>query len=353
MSTHLSPSPALVLVVDDEVEVGHVLTKALAMAGYEAHAVPCAEDALTFVTSRMPEVVITDYNMPGMKGDVLQAQLRALDPNLMVIMMTAECDTQLAINMLRDGIADYVLKPFSVRDVIARVIKAATQRAVLIEREELRRANQEHQAHLEEKVAAQSLQLAQAYRSSLLALNRALEVKDESTRNHSERVSNVASEIARIISGDDKAFVADITEAALLHDIGKIGVRESVLQKQGPLTIEEFREVQQHPLIGEQILRPIWNHDLKLKVVRNHHERWDGMGYPDRLAGEDISLGARIVAVADTWDALTSQRPYRNAQDALHALEVLREGRGTQWDPDVIDVALEVLGRGSFGQRAA
>ncbi|MBX3097273.1 MAG: response regulator [Fimbriimonadaceae bacterium] len=340
-------TPPLILIVDDEPEICSVLSKALAMAGYETETAGDGANALAVSSQRQVSLLLTDYSMPGMKGDELQREMRAIDPILSVMMMTAESDIHLAINMLKEGVSDYITKPFSLKDVCARVEKALSQRQILIEREELRRENAEYQSGLEAKVNEQSKRLLQTHRASLLALNRALEAKDETTRNHSERVSAVSTEIARVLAPNDQKFIEDVAEAALLHDIGKIGVRETVLQKLGPLTADEFEEVKRHCLIGEQILRPIWYGDRKLPIVRSHHERWDGYGYPDGLKGDEAPIGARIVAVADTWDALTSNRPYRSAQGAKEAIEVLRDGRGVQWDPEIVDAALSILGQSS------
>lgn len=345
------------LIVDDEPDVSNVLAKALRMAGYECATAENATDAVGLAAERAPDLLLTDFNMPGMKGDELQRLLRQNDPFLSVMVMTAESDINLAIGLLKEGVSDYVTKPFQLTDVCARVSKALAQRTVLMEREQLRAENLSYQQSLEAKVEEQAKRLQTTHRASLFALNRALEAKDETTRNHSERVSAVAGEIAKLMFPHDRKLIEDIIEAALLHDIGKIGVREAVLCKNGPLTVEEFEEVKRHSLIGEQILRPIWSGDRKLAIVRNHHERWDGYGYPDGIAGEDIPLGARIVAVADTWDALTSNRPYRSAQGPKRAMDILREGAGIQWAPDVVEAALDLFGQGSgalFGiERAA
>jgi len=353
---NIAQDPALILIVDDEPEICSVLSKALAMAGYETETACDGANALAVRAHRKVSLLLTDYSMPGMKGDELQREMRGLDPLLSVMMMTAESDIHLAIEMLKEGVSDYITKPFSLKDVCARVTRTLAQRQVLIEREALRQENADYQLSLEAKVSEQSKRLQQTHRASLLALNRALEAKDETTRNHSERVSAVATEIARVLAPDDAKFIEDVAEAALLHDIGKIGVREAVLQKHGPLSAEEFEEVKRHCLIGEQILRPIWYGDRKLAIVRSHHERWDGHGYPDGLKGDETPLGARIVAVADTWDALTSNRPYRSAQGAKEAIEVLRGGRGVQWDGEVVDAALSILGQtndGLFNRQAA
>jgi putative nucleotidyltransferase with HDIG domain len=187
---------------------------------------------------------------------------------------------------------------------------------------------------------------------SLAAFISALESKDEFTRDHSARVSELAARIARQVKPTDIGFHTEVRFGGLLHDIGKIGIRESVINKPGALTPREFAEVQKHPVIGETILRPVVANPNVLAIVRNHHERFDGGGYPDALSGQAIPLGARIVAVADSYDAMTSARPYRVGMSPERAIEILREGAGSQWDRTVIHGFLSLVNNGLLPERA-
>ena len=187
---------------------------------------------------------------------------------------------------------------------------------------------------------------------ALSAFISALESKDEFTRDHSSRVSELAARIAIQIKPRDIPFQTEVRLGGLLHDIGKIGIRESVINKPGALTPKEFAEVQRHPIIGETILKPVVANPSILDIVRSHHERWDGGGYPDALAKQSIPLGARIVAVADSYDAMTSARPYRVGMTPERSLEILREGSGIQWDRAVVQAFAALVAAGQLPERS-
>jgi HD-GYP domain-containing protein (c-di-GMP phosphodiesterase class II) len=206
--------------------------------------------------------------------------------------------------------------------------------------------NREYQERLEQKVAAQAGRIEQLFLAAIQSLADALEVKDPYTHGHSVRVSRYSSVIAREL-GMPPEFVREVQLGGNVHDLGKIGVREAVLNKPGPLTEEEYQHVMTHPVVGWRILSPLLrDHPIALAVVRHHHERWDGRGLPDGLAGEAIPLEARIAAVADTFDAMTSARPYRPGVPVPATLEELRRCRGTQFDPRVVDAFLAAAARG-------
>jgi putative nucleotidyltransferase with HDIG domain len=325
-----------VLVVDDEHDVADILGEGLQFFGYETEVVYSGVDALARLHECRFDALLSDVHMPRMGGDDLQHTARSLWPDLAVILVTAATDLSLAVKCFQDGISDFIAKPFDLTDVAARIERA-------LERQRLIRENRSYQATLEMRVAEQAAQIRSMFEESLQALNRALEAKDGYTRDHSDRVASAAYAIARRLKPDDETFADKLRTAALFHDIGKIGVPSSILTKAGKLTDDEWACIKKHPEIGESILKPIFRDPIMLAVVRNHHERYDGGGYPDGLVGEEIALEARIAAVADAFDAMTSARSYRDAMPRSKALRILSEGRGTQWDPACIDAFFEIV----------
>jgi putative nucleotidyltransferase with HDIG domain len=282
------------------------------------------------------DVLLTGVNTARLRGDELQRIARQRDPDLMVLLITGADERATAIACLKDGVCDYLLKPFDLADVVVRVGHA-------LERRQLLRENRDYQINLERRIAEQTEQLKRTVQGSLKTLIVALEAKDPNTRNHSVRVSALATQIAQRLQPENTDFVARVRIAALFHDIGKIGIPESIIRKATGLTAEERETVRQHTIIGETILSPLLEQETVV-MVRSHHEQIDGKGYPDGLFGDDIPLGGRIIAVADAYDAMTSPRPYR-AQIALKSvLEVFRQGAGTQWDSDVTAVLLRLAG---------
>jgi HD-GYP domain-containing protein (c-di-GMP phosphodiesterase class II) len=256
-------------------------------------------------------------------------------------MITAVADVDSAVRALSLGATDYLTKPFHLDEVRARVAQALDKRRLRIE-------NRGYQERLEERVMQQASRIEELFLAAIQSLVDSLELKDPYTRGHSDRVSRYSVGIAQAM-GLDEALVRQVGLGGHLHDIGKIGVREAVLNKPGPLTDDEYRHIMTHPMLGWQILSPLLGDaPTALRVVRWHHERFDGRGIPDGLAGEEIPIEARIAAVADSFDAMTSSRPYRPGRrmsvDA--AVEELRRHRGTQYDPRVLDVFLDLVQRG-------
>jgi putative nucleotidyltransferase with HDIG domain len=272
--------------------------------------------------------------MPHLRGDELQRIARERDPDLTVLLITGPNERAAAIACLKEGVCDYLLKPFDLADVVVRVGHA-------LERRRLVRENRDYQLNLERRIAEQAEQLKRTVQSSLKTLIVALEAKDPNTRNHSVRVSALATQIAQRLQPENADFAARVRIAALFHDIGKIGIPESIIGKATGLTAGERETVRQHTIIGETILSPLLEKETVV-MVRSHHEQMDGTGYPDGLYGEEIPFGGRIIAVADAYDAMTSPRPYRT-QIPLHSvLEIFRQGAGRQWDRDVTAVLLRL-----------
>lgn len=334
--------------VDDEPTIASILARGLQHSGYRVAVANSGEEALEIMAEKRFDAMVTDLHMPKMRGDELLQRAQELDHHMVVILVTAAGDLQCAVRCLHQGAADYISKPFDLGDVAARLEKALERRELTLEQERLTAENHNYQLNLQQLVEEQAGQLRSMFQNSLQTLNYALEAKDESTRNHSHRVALVAEALAAKLPGFDRPAVERLRLAAEFHDIGKIGVPEAILSKAEPLTEDEYLQVKRHPEIGESILRPLFNDSELLAIVRGHHEQWSGAGYPDGLCGEDIAIGARIVAVSDAYDAMTSARPYREGMSQKQALGILYQGRWHQWDGNVVQALLDMAHSGEL-----
>jgi len=322
-----------ILIVDDEAPIRKLLHSKLSSKGYQCWEAGGAEQALAKLRNNAIGLVILDIKMPGKSGIELLPEIKASHPDIAVVMATAISDINIAIECMKQGAYDYVTKPFNLDEVVLSVGRALEKRRLELE-------NKEYQQHLEDKVAEQAKKIRASFLSAITSLAYALEAKDKYTSGHSQRVANVSVAIAKELDLPQES-IERIRLAGLVHDIGKIGVREFVLNKPGRLTDEEFQHIQDHPEIGEHILAPIADDEEILRMVRNHHERYDGTGYPDRLEGDQIPLCARILAVSDAYEAMTSERPYRKAMSDKTACSEMERGKGTQFDPWVADAFLK------------
>ncbi len=322
------------LIVDDEEVIRRLLHRKLLTEGYRCQEASSADQALDELKSNPAELVILDIKMPGKSGTELLPEIKLRNPDTAVIMATAMTDASIAIQCMKKGAYDYITKPFDLDEVVLSVDRALEKRRLELE-------NRDYQQHLEQKVEEQAKRIRASFLNAITALAYALEAKDIYTSGHSQRVTEISVAIAKEL-GMPQESSDNIRLAGLVHDIGKIGVRESVLNKPATLTDEEFKHVKYHCETGEHILAPVVEDEEILKVVRHHHERYDGRGYPDRLQGERIPLGARILAVADTYDAMTSERPYREAMSTEAACAEIKRCRSTQFDPEVADAFLRV-----------
>jgi putative two-component system response regulator len=335
-------APALrCLVVDDEPHLRRVLMRVMQADGFACDEASSGVEALASLARRPVTLVLSDLHMPEMDGIGLLREVRTRYPDVAVVMITAVADVATAVSCLGAGAMDYLTKPFHIEEVRARVRQALDKRRLVLE-------NRGYQERLEERVAIQSHRLEQLFLASIQSLADALEVKDTYTHGHSVRVSQYSSVIARAL-GLEAEDVRQVEIGGRVHDIGKIGVRESVLNKNGPLTDEEYQHIMTHPMVGWRILSPLLSDMPKaLNIVRSHHERFDGRGLPDKLAGVDIPREARIAAVADTFDAMTSARPYRPGVPLQATISELRRCAGTQFDPEVVDAFLDSLASGAI-----
>jgi putative nucleotidyltransferase with HDIG domain len=353
--------PARVLIVDDDAAVREVLLAILRDEGYRAEVAASADDALEHVAppNEEPDLVLSDLKMPGHDGVWLLEQLRKQVPDAAVVILTGYGDTESAVDCLRKGAMDYVLKPPRVTHLVRAIERALARRRI-----ELARVR--YQRRLEKRVKERTLELRQAlsdveaaYESTLDALASALDAREQETAHHSQRVVRVTVAIAERM-GVRGRELDDIARGALLHDIGKIGVPDAILLKEGPLTPDEWVVMRKHPEIGAEILRSVPYLTSAADIVLCHQERWDGKGYPRGLRAAEIPLGARVFMVADTFDAITNDRPYRRGASWEAARQEIARNAGTQFDPQVVtaflamdDPTLEALRRESTESSAA
>jgi cyclic di-GMP phosphodiesterase len=330
-----------ILVVDDEPEIRDVLCELLGDR-YECVAASSAEEALALMRGGHFTLIISDIMMGGMSGLEMIPHVLNDSPGTVVLMISGVQTIESAIKALRAGAFDYIMKPFDLRQVDVAVKRA-------IELYELRRSKRLYEAHLEELVDQRTAELDEAldsvedaYRSTLKALAHALETRDAETHGHSERVVTFSLRLGRELGIEDKQLKA-LEFGSLLHDIGKIGVPDAILRKPAKLTEEEWIKMREHPRHGQQILRGIKFLEGAARVVGQHHEKWDGSGYPIGLRGEEIDLNARIFAVADAFDAMTSDRVYRAGKPYEAAAEELERWAGKQFDPQVVEAFHRVL----------
>jgi putative two-component system response regulator len=329
-----------ILIVDDEPEITAILSD-LFFGKYDCTTAGSAEEALEQLAAVTYDLVISDITMPGMSGLDMIPHVKRISPNTVVVMISGMQTVESAIDALRLGAFDYVMKPFDLRQVEAVVTRA-------LEHQDLIVAKQRYEDHLQELVAQRTVELDQAlnsleeaYRSTLKALTTALETRDLETHGHSERVVTYSLRLGREY-GLNSELMKSLEFGSLLHDIGKIGVPDLILRKPAKLTPDEWVLMREHPMHGQQILRGIKFLEGAAKVVAQHHEKWDGSGYPVGLNGEDIDICARIFSVADAFDAITSDRVYRKGKSYEAAAQELDDWAGKQFDPKVVEAFHQV-----------
>ncbi|HZH02568.1 MAG TPA: HD domain-containing phosphohydrolase [Myxococcaceae bacterium] len=337
----LAHVPPRILVVDDDEAVRDVISVILREEGYHCIVAHGAEMALDLVAMEETPLVISDMKMPGRDGLWLLDNLRDLHPDTAVVMLTGYGDTEAAVDCLRRGAVDYLLKPPKVTNLIRAIERALAKRRIEM-------ARKRYQKKLERKVKDRTAELrtalkdiASTYQNTLLALVAALDAREHETSDHSQRVVSYTTAIGERL-GIKGHELEEIGRGALLHDIGKIGVPDAVLLKPGKLTSPEWTEMRKHPDIGYQMIQAIPFLSTPASIVLSHQERWDGGGYPRGLRKEEIHIGARIFSVADTLDAMTSDRPYRRGTSFANAISEIVRCADTQFDPEVVKAFADI-----------
>lgn len=334
--------PDRILVVDDEEAIREIVASMLGSAGYSCQQAASGIEALSVLGSGQEfELMLSDLMMADLDGIGLLERTKEKYPDMPVVMVTAVHDISVALAAIRNGAYDYLLKPFEREQLLNTVSRALENRRLKVE-------NRNYQANLESLVEARTNQLQSALRDlersydmTLEALGDALDMKERETAWHSRRVTAFSMAIARAM-GLHAGQVATIARAAFVHDVGKIGIPDSILNKPGKLTKEEMDVMKEHAYLGYQTLKKIPFLAEASEIVYAHQEWFDGSGYPRQLRGEDIPLGARIFSVADTIDAITSDRVYRPARSLAVARKEIQDWSGRQFDPDVVKVFQEM-----------
>ena len=329
----IDATPVRCVLVDDHPGVRTAVARGLAASGLSCTQAGSGSEALEIISAAEPDVVISDIQMPGMDGVELLGVVRERHPDVAVIMVTGMGDVNTAVECLRRGAYDYIVKPFQIEQLLTRIGQAVERRRLLLE-------NRRYQRQLADLVHQQAHRIEELFLEGVQSIVHALEAKDLYTRGHSARVAAYATATARRL-GLDEEMIEVIGLGAELHDVGKIGVSEQILNKPGSLSDAEYRHIMEHTVIGARILGPLLKHArVALEIIRSHHERIDGSGLPDGLAGDAIPFHARIVSVVDGFDAMTTGRAYRKGMAPAVAIAELRAHVGSQFDEDAVNAFL-------------
>jgi putative two-component system response regulator len=333
-----------VLVVDDEEPIRNALRKFLKQQQFDVYVASSADEALQQLRLHKVALMLSDIRMPGTSGVDLVPQALEIEPDLAILMLTAVNDATSAALCMQRGAMDYLTKPIELADLGRAVQRAIKRREMLLENRHLNQWLKEEVTTRTAELHRQQHRMERISTATLEALVNALEAKDPYLRGHSARVADLSANIATEL-GMNEEEVDRVRMAGRLHDLGKIGTRDAVVNKEGPLTPEEFEHVKQHVIIGAQILAPLVHLGDIVSMVKSHHERWDGTGYPDGLRAEEIPRGGRIIAAAEVYDALTTSRPYQEKMTPEQAAERMADLSGTVLDATVYDALLRIVGR--------
>ena len=326
-----------ILIVDDEEATGDVLAQRLSKEGYSCLTANNGKEALHLFFKESFSLMISDIKMPEMDGLELLKRVMPLAPPMKVIMMTGYAEIDTVVKAMHLGAYDFILKPFDLDLMVFSVKKALDKKRL---EEVVAEYDQQLEALVEERTAdlrRANRMLKIAHLDSVKILVEAIDVKDAYTRGHSDRVRKWSVQIAEKLGFSEKRLES-LEFGALLHDIGMIGIKDEVLQKQGPLNPMEYEHIQEHPLIGVKIVEGGSFFKDEIPMIRHHHERFDGSGYPDGLVGENIPFEARIISIVDAFDAMSSLRPYRREMSQEDALVEMEKGRGKQFDPEILEI---------------
>ncbi len=349
------PGPHHILCVDDEPMIREILREALEQEGHRVSEAENGRVALEKVHAGGYDLIVTDVKMPVMDGFTLMKNLGDLTDQIPVVVITSFGDIDVAVDAIRLGAYDYIVKPFNISQVTISVQRALERRQLLLE-------NIQYKKSLEHKVVEKTIDLIrknkkleqqakllegllrdlrESYEATLDAMVSAIESRDCETKHHCRRVQVYAVMLAQRLGVSPEQLV-DISYGSLLHDVGKIGVPDSILLKPGKLTDAEWEVMRRHTVIGHQMISRIKFLRGAADIVLHHHERWDGGGYPQGVSGEEIPLGARIFSIIDTFDAMTSKRPYKEALPHATARAEILRCAGTQFDPHVVQEFLRI-----------
>ncbi|HAQ61021.1 TPA: hypothetical protein DCR49_03340 [Candidatus Delongbacteria bacterium] len=326
-----------ILVVDDEPELREFVAMSLELNEYETVEAENGKKALEILKSEDFDCIVSDVEMPEMTGPEFLKKFREINKVIPVIMLTGVKALNTVVEVMKLGAQDYLVKPINIDELLIAVRKSIEFKRLKDQNIRLQKENERYQHHLEDMVEKRSIQLKDALFGSLIIIASAIEAKDEYTKGHSNRVRLISLDIGKLMNLDNKELQV-LEYGAMMHDVGKIGVKDAILQKNKSLTEEEFDSIMSHPAVGANIVKNISFFGPMADCIKYHHEKFGGGGYPDGIKGERIPLLARIVAVADTYDAITTTRPYRKEKTSNEAVQVLLEGRGTQFDPYIVDV---------------
>ncbi|MFO7953606.1 MAG: response regulator, partial [Thioalkalivibrio sp.] len=331
---------ARILVVDDERANLKLLDRMLRSQGYEELVlIDDSREVLPHYQAARPDLILLDINMPHLDGYQVMEQVRALDDPLLppIVMLTAQHGQDFVLHALNSGARDYLTKPFDRNELLMRVRN-------LLDAQLAHRLVYDQKAELDRMVAQRTRELRDTRLQVVQRLGRAAEYRDEETGYHILRMSHTCALLAREIGWDEEQCDL-ILNASPMHDIGKIGIPDAVLLKPGRFEPHEWEIMKTHAAIGASLLEGDDSDLLRMarEIALTHHEKWDGSGYPNGLAGEAIPRAGRIAALADVFDALTSERPYKAAWTVEAAVEMIRENRGRHFDPVLVDVFLDVL----------
>jgi putative two-component system response regulator len=330
----MANSQEKILVVDDVASVRRLLCSKLLKIGYRCEEADSARQTLNSLGDNPAELVLLDIKMPGKSGADLLPEIKSNYPDTAVIMATSVDETDIVIDCMKKGADDYICKPLNLDNVVLSVQRT-------LEKRQLQIKIREYQRHLEAEVAHQTQEIRRLFLGAVEALVSALEAKDKYTAGHSRRTTKIALTIGNELglSADD---MEDLRWGSLLHDVGKIAVDQLIQNKPGKLTREEYEHMMIHGHLGACIVKPVVN-DKVVEIVEHHHDHYNGKGLHQIVSGENIPLGARILAVADTFDAMTSDRPYRSAMTVKEALDEIQRCSGTQFDPVVTKAFLKKM----------
>lgn len=311
------------LIVDDQMGVTKVLKNFFEEKNYEVNTATTIKECIEIIKSYQPHIIFLDVLLPDGSGVDIIPKIKEINPEAKIIMITAVDEQKVIEKCFQLGATDYIVKPFSLKYLEDTVLRKVY-------------------SQLFDEIKKQKEIISKAYEKIVYILAKVIEEKDVYLAGHSERVTEYSIDVAKEL-GLPQEKIHLLEQAGKLHDIGKIGVSDDVLHKPGKLNESEWQEVKQHPSVGAELLGYLENFREQTESVKSHHERYDGSGYPDKLRGEDIPLLARILSVSDAYDAMTTKRPYRETYSPQQAVRELIKNKGTQFDPNIVDIFVKIL----------